>query len=62
MAIVEGGVVTSGTQSPSLGVGLGLGYVSAGHAEPGTQITIDVRGRPRRARIVRKPFYKREES
>jgi aminomethyltransferase len=62
MGIAEGGEVTSGTQSPSLEVGLGLGYVPAGLAEPGTMITIDLRGRPRRARIVRKPFYKREES
>jgi aminomethyltransferase len=62
MAIAEGGEVTSGTQSPLLEVGIGLGYVPAALAEPGTEITIDLRGRPRRARIVRKPFYKREES
>ncbi len=62
MQIAEGGVVTSGTQSPMLEVGIGLGYVPAGLAEPGSEITIDLRGRPRRARIVRKPFYKREES
>ena len=62
MAIAEGGDVTSGTQSPLLDVGIGLGYVPAELAEPGTEITIDLRGRPRRARIVRKPFYKREES
>ena len=62
MAIAEGGQVTSGTQSPVLDVGIGLGYVPSALAEPGTEITIDLRGRPRRARIVRKPFYKREES
>ena len=62
MQIAEGGVVTSGTQSPMLEVGIGLGYVPAGLAEPDSEITIDLRGRPRRARIVRKPFYKREES
>ena len=62
MAIEEGGVVTSGTMSPSLGQAIGLGYVRGGHAEPGTEITIDLRGRPRTARIVKKPFYKREES
>ena len=62
MAIAEGGDVTSGTHSPMLDVGIGLGYVPAELAEPGTEITIDLRGRPRRARIVRKPFYKREES
>jgi aminomethyltransferase len=42
--------------------GIGMGYVPAGLATPGTQITIDVRGRQRAARIVPKPIYKREES
>jgi glycine cleavage system aminomethyltransferase T len=44
-----------------LDVGIGMGYVSAGSAEPGTDLTIDVRGRARAARIVKKPIYKREE-
>ena len=61
MPIEEGGVVTSGTLSPTLGEAIGLAYVDAALAEPGTEITIDLRGRPRRARIVKKPFYEREE-
>jgi aminomethyltransferase len=61
MPIEEGGEVTSGTLSPTLGKSIGLGYVAASRSEPGTEITVDVRGRPRRARIVKKPFYKREE-
>jgi aminomethyltransferase len=61
MLIEGGGEVTSGTLSPFLGEAIGLGYVPAASAEPGTEITIDMRGRPRRARIVKKPFYKREE-
>jgi aminomethyltransferase len=61
MSIVEGGEVTSGTLSPTLGRAIGLGYVDAALASPGTDITIDVRGRPRAARIVKKPFYEREE-
>ena len=61
MPIVEGGEVTSGTHSPMLDVGIGLGYVPAGLAQPGTELTIDVRGRHRRARTVEKPIYKREE-
>ena len=61
MAIAEGGVVTSGTHSPMLDRGIGMGYVPAALAAPGDAITIDVRGRPRRAKIVRKPIYKREE-
>jgi aminomethyltransferase len=61
MAIVEGGHVTSGTHSPMLDVGIGMGYVPSARARPGEMITIDVRGRERRARIVEKPIYKREE-
>jgi glycine cleavage system T protein (aminomethyltransferase) len=61
MPIVEGGEVTSGTHSPMLDKGIGLGYVPAALAESGTQLTIDVRGRPRRARTVAKPIYRREE-
>jgi aminomethyltransferase len=61
MAILEGGEVTSGTQSPMLDVGIGLGYVDAAHASVDSTITIDVRGRERRARVVKKPIYKREE-
>jgi aminomethyltransferase len=61
MPIEEGGEVTSGTLSPVLERSIGLGYVDASRAAPETPITIDLRGRPRRARIVPKPFYKREE-
>jgi aminomethyltransferase len=56
-----GGEVTSGTHSPMLDVGIGMGYVPAEHAKPGTELTIDVRGRPRRARIVKKPIYEKED-
>jgi aminomethyltransferase len=61
MPVAEGGEVTSGTLSPTLGKSIGLAYVSASRSDPGTEITIDVRGRPRGARIVKKPFYTREE-
>jgi aminomethyltransferase len=60
MKIEEGGEVTSGTLSPMLDQGIGMGYVAAELAEPGTGITVDVRGRARRARIVKKPIYKGE--
>jgi aminomethyltransferase len=60
MPIEDGGEVTSGSHSPMLDVGIGLGYVPTPIASPGTQITIDVRGRPRRARIVTKPIYTSE--
>jgi aminomethyltransferase len=61
MAIAGGGEVTSGTHSPMLDRGIGMGYVPAAQAEPGAELTIDVRGRDRRARVVKKPIYKREE-
>jgi aminomethyltransferase len=62
MQILEGGEVTSGSHSPMLERGIGMGYVDAGLADPETQLTIDLRGRERRARVVTKPIYKREES
>lgn len=61
MAIVGGGRVTSGTHSPMLDAGIGLGYIPSVVARPGEMIAIDVRGKERRARIVEKPIYKREE-
>ena len=62
MTIAGGGEVTSGTHSPMLDQGIGMGYVPAASASPGTELTIDVRGKERRATIVPKPIYKREES
>jgi aminomethyltransferase len=61
MAIAGGGKVTSGTHSPMLDVGIGMGYVPAAMATPGTELEIDVRGKARRAEVVKKPIYKREE-
>ena len=60
MPIAGGGEVTSGTHSPSLDVGIGLGYVPVGQAETGSELEIDVRGKPRRARVVQKPIYRKE--
>jgi aminomethyltransferase len=57
----EVGVVTSGTHSPSLERGIGMGYVDAALAEPGTELEIDVRGRRRPARIESKPLYQKDE-
>jgi aminomethyltransferase len=60
MAIAEGGEVTSGSHSPMLDRGIGMGYVDVSHSEPGTKLTIDVRGRGRAAEIVKKPIYQKE--
>ena len=55
----EAGVVTSGTLSPCLETGIGMAYVRSQLAEPGTEVDIDVRGRPRAARIESRPLYPR---
>jgi aminomethyltransferase len=60
MAIEGGGEVTSGTHSPSLDVGIGMGYVPTQHATPDAELVVDVRGKPRRARVVKKPIYRKE--
>ena len=60
MTIDGGGEVTSGTQSPSLDVGIGMGYVPSALTAPDTELVIDVRGKPRRARVVQKPIYRKE--
>jgi aminomethyltransferase len=51
------GTVTSGTFSPSLGIGIGMAYLRSDLAEPGTAVEIDVRGKRRPARIASKPLY-----
>jgi aminomethyltransferase len=56
--VVGGGVVTSGTMSPSLGVGIGMAYVPAAAAAVGTTIDIDVRGKTRPAVVAKKPLYR----
>lgn len=53
------GRVVSGTQSPSLGAGIGLGYVPTEFAKPGTPIEIEIRGRRQPAGIVAKPIYRK---
>jgi len=53
------GQVVSGTQSPSLGVGIGIGYVPPESAAPGTVIGIEVRGKRWAAQIVKKPLYQK---
>lgn len=52
----EIGVVTSGTQSPSLNQGIGMGYVPLEFAQPGTELFIQVRKKVLRAEVVKLPF------
>ncbi|HTJ00238.1 MAG TPA: glycine cleavage system aminomethyltransferase GcvT [Dongiaceae bacterium] len=53
------GEVVSGTQSPSLGIGIGMGYVPPAHAQPDTAIEIEIRGKRFPAVVVKKPLYKK---
>lgn len=52
------GRVTSGTMSPSLSKGIGLGYVSTAYSEIGSKIYIQIRKNTIPATVVRLPFYK----
>ncbi len=52
------GRVTSGTSSPSLGYGIGLGYVTIDKAVPGSKVFIQVRNKSLEAEVVKLPFYK----
>jgi aminomethyltransferase len=54
------GVVTSGTMSPCLEIGIGMAYVPAAAAEPGTAIEVDVRGKRRPAEVRKRPLYTKE--
>jgi aminomethyltransferase len=53
------GEVTSGTQSPSLGIGIGMGYVPSEFAKAGTAIEIEIRGQRAPASVVAKPIYRK---
>ena len=54
------GVVTSGTQSPTLGVPIAMAYVAPADAEPGTVVEIEIRDARVPARVVALPFYRRQ--
>jgi aminomethyltransferase len=54
------GTVTSGTRSPTLGVAIALAYVRADLTQPGTALTVDVRGRDAHGSVVKGPFFKRD--
>ena len=58
--VIGGGEVTSGTFSPCLERGIGMAYVPAAQAQPGTRLEIDVRGTHRIATVQPKPLYAKE--
>ncbi|MEM7039553.1 MAG: glycine cleavage system aminomethyltransferase GcvT, partial [Bacteroidota bacterium] len=53
------GEVTSGSMSPLLGIGIGMGYVPVEHAKPGSQIQIVVRNKHLSAEVVKPPFIQK---
>lgn len=53
------GEVTTGTQSVTLKKNLGLALLDKAHTELGTTVEVDIRGKRRKAKIVKSPFYKR---
>jgi aminomethyltransferase len=53
------GIVTSGTQSPSLNLGIGMGYVPPELAKPDTKIEIEIRGKRHAAVVVAKPIFRK---
>jgi glycine cleavage system T protein (aminomethyltransferase) len=62
--VVDGspaGVVTSGTLSPCLEIGIGMGYVPVASSSPGTKIEVDVRGKLRPAEVRERPLYRKEQ-
>ena len=58
--VIGGGVVTSGTLSPTLGYAIGLAYLPVERTEPGTPFEIDVRGKTRTAEVRSKPLIPEE--
>ena len=54
------GEVTSGTRSPSLGVGIALARVPKKLSRAGTELELDIRGKRAKATVVKGAFYKRD--
>jgi aminomethyltransferase len=56
------GEISSGTFSPTLKRPIAMGYVRAEFSQPGTELTIDIRGQLEPARVVPLPFYRRPKT
>ena len=59
VSLIRVGEVVSGTQSPSLGLGIGMGYVPPEFAQVDTKIEIEIRGKRFAAVVVKKPIYRK---
>ncbi|MTH52380.1 glycine cleavage system aminomethyltransferase GcvT [Bacillus mangrovi] len=56
------GEVTTGTQSPTLKKNIGLALIGTEYSEPGNEVTVEIRGKQLKARVVQTPFYKRPKA
>lgn len=56
------GEITSGVPSPTLGHAIAMGYVDVAYVEPGTELHVDVRGKPIPFEVTKPPFYRREQA
>ena len=52
------GIVTSGTMSPSMKLGIGLGYVTVDNSKLDSEIFVEIRDKGVKAKVVKLPFYK----
>jgi len=55
------GTVSSGSMSPALNIGIGMGYVPIEHSKTGTELDVMIRNKPVKAEVVRPPFFRRDE-
>lgn len=55
---VKVGELTSGTMSPSMGIGIAMGYLDTAYAKPGTEVFVVVRNKPLKAKVTKFPFLK----
>lgn len=55
------GEITTGTQSPTLKVNIGLGLIETQHADIGSEVEVEIRGKRLKAVTVETPFYKRQK-
>tara|TARA_Y100001970_G_C14198897_1_gene839889 strand:- start:219 stop:1313 length:1095 start_codon:yes stop_codon:yes gene_type:complete len=55
----EIGIFTSGTMSPSIGKGIGLGYIDINFSNIGQNVFVDIRGRHKKGIVIKSPFYKK---
>jgi len=58
---VSVGKVTSGTHSPTLKRAIAMGYIDPLYSEPGAEVSIEIRGKLKKASVTKMPFYKRKK-